>query len=88
MILPPVLSLCQTDAWDGTAVWSDFTAKQKGADTWGYCDIWLGFEDSNLEIPCYLLCRHAALYRLIENQLRQNPGRSCITFSQLSRRVA
>ena len=46
-------------------MWSDFTAKQKGADTWGYCDIWLGFEDSNLEIPCYLLCCHAALYRLI-----------------------
>ena len=46
-------------------MWSDFTAKQKGGDTWGYCDIWLGFEDSNLEIPCYLLCCHAALYRLI-----------------------
>ena len=25
---------------------------------------------------------------LLENQLRQSPGRSCITFSQLSRRVA
>lgn len=60
-----VLFLCRTDDWDGTAVWSDFTAKQKGADPWGYCDIWLGFEKDRPKAPAYLLCRHAALYRLV-----------------------
>ena len=60
-----VLRLCRTDDWDGTAVWSDFTAKQKDADNWGYCDVWLGFEENNSKTSCYLLCRHAVLYRLI-----------------------
>lgn len=60
-----VLRLCRTDDWDGTAVWSDFTAKQKGADTWGYCDIWLGFDADHFKQPSYLLCRHTALYRLV-----------------------
>lgn len=59
-----ILTLCRKDAWDGTAVWSDFTAKQKGADTWGYCDIWLGFDDASPSFS-YILCRHAMLYRLI-----------------------
>ena len=31
-------------------MWSDFTAKQKGGDTWGYCDIWLGFEDIGVHL--------------------------------------
>lgn len=62
-----VLSLCRTDAWNGTAVWCAYLSRcadMHNAD-WQYSDLWIGCSESQQAKEQYLLCRMGHTYYLV-----------------------